>query len=55
MVANVQSYIGTDHPSVAMDWSRISAFSRLGIDSEIDNFQVEDLSIEMQAATALLQ
>ena len=55
MVANLQSYIGTDHPSIEMDWSRISAFSRLGIDCEIDSLQAEDLTEEMEAAAALLQ
>ncbi len=55
MVANLQSYIGTSHPTIEMDWSQISAFSRLGIDSEINNLQAEDLSEEMEAAAVLLQ
>lgn len=53
MVANLQSYLGTDHPFTAMDWSGISAFARLGISPGGDD--EEDLSAEMEAAMAFLQ
>ncbi len=55
MVANLQSYIGTDHPLTHMDWSAISAFDRLGLSHEVNSHEVEDLSEEMKAAMALLQ
>jgi HD-like signal output (HDOD) protein len=55
MVANLQSYIGTDHPVTQMDWSRVSAFSRLGLSHEVNSHDAEDLSDEMEAAMALLQ
>ncbi|MEH6556448.1 MAG: HDOD domain-containing protein [Oceanicoccus sp.] len=55
MVANLQSYIGTEHPLTQMDWSSISAFSRLGLSHEINTHEVEDLSDDMEAAMALLQ
>lgn len=55
MVANLQSYIGTDHPLTQMDWSGISAFDRLGLSPEINTHEVEDLSADMEAAMALLQ
>jgi HD-like signal output (HDOD) protein len=55
MVANLQSYIGTDHPLTQMDWSPISAFNRLGLDPEINTHEVEDLSADMEAAMAFLQ
>lgn len=55
MVANLQSYIGSDHPLTQMDWSRISAFERLGLSPEINTHEVEDLSAEMEAAMAMLQ
>ena len=55
MVANLQSYIGTDHPLTHMDWSEISAFGRLGLSHEVNSHEVEDLSEEMKAAMALLQ
>lgn len=54
MVANLQSYIGTDHPTTQMDWSEISAFQRIGVPYEVNNHEVEDLSEEMEAAKALL-
>ena len=54
-VANLQSYIGSDHPLTRMDWSAVGAFSRLGLSPEINTLEVEDLSDEMEAAMALLQ
>ncbi|HET8710405.1 MAG TPA: HDOD domain-containing protein [Spongiibacteraceae bacterium] len=55
MVANLQSYIGTDHPLTQLDWTEISAFDRLGLEPEVNTLEVEDLSAEMEAAMALLQ
>ena len=55
MVANLQSYIGSEHPLTEMDWSTISAFNRLGLSPEINTHEVEDLSEDMEAAMALLQ
>lgn len=54
MVANLQAIAGTNHPHAEMDWTNISAFSRLGLDPEIDMNEAEDLSDEMEAAMALL-
>ena len=54
MVANLQSYIGTDHALTQMDWSSISAFDRLGLSPEINTHEIEDLSEDMEAAMALL-
>lgn len=55
MVANLQSYIGTDHPYTQLDWTMISAFDRLGLEPEINTMEVEDLSADMEAAMAFLQ
>lgn len=55
MVANLQSYIGSDHPLTQMDWSDISAFERLGLSPELNTMEVEDLSADMEAAMAFLQ
>ena len=55
MVANLQSYIGSDHPLTQMDWTTITAFARLGLDAEVNAHDVEDLSDEMEAAMAFLQ
>lgn len=54
MVANLQSYLGTDHPLTRMDWTGISAFARLGLEPEVNTLEMEDLSAEMEAAMALL-
>lgn len=54
MVANLQSYIGTDHPLTQMDWTAISAFDRLGLSAEVNAHDIEDLSEDMEAAMALL-
>lgn len=41
MVANLQSYIGTDHPHAKCDWSAIPAFARLGIQPEVSVVELE--------------
>jgi len=55
MVANLKLVAGTDHPWTQIDWNTISAFSRLGIDPNIDMSEEEDLNAQMEAAMALLQ
>ena len=55
LVANLQSYIGSEHPFTKMDWSTISAFDRLGLSHEINTHEAEDLSEDMEAAMAFLQ
>jgi HD-like signal output (HDOD) protein len=54
MVAMLQSYAGTDHYYAEMDWTHISAFTRMGIDPTADPHADEDLSAQMEAAMALL-
>ncbi len=55
MIANLQLVAGTDHPWNEMDWTRIPAFDRLGIDPTADMNEEEDLNAQMEAAMALLQ
>lgn len=55
MVANLQSHLGTDHPLAQMDWSGISAFERLGLDSQVNVLEFEDLSAALEASIAALQ
>ena len=55
MVANLQSYIGSDHPLTTFDWSTVTAFNRLGLDPNVEDAEGEDLSDEMAAAMAMLQ
>ncbi|MCL6417223.1 HDOD domain-containing protein [Aestuariirhabdus sp. Z084] len=54
MVAILQSLAGTDHAFAQLDWSQIKAFEKLGLDTEVDMNEGEDLSAEMEAAMALL-
>jgi len=54
LVANLQSYIGSDNQLAHMDWSEISAFARLGVSPEINTTEMEDLSEDMEAAMAML-
>jgi len=53
-VAMLQSYAGTDSPLAQVDCSQVTAFERLGLDSEIMVAESEDLSDEMEAAMMLL-
>jgi len=55
MVANLQTYIGKDHPYTQRDWSSIPAFGRLGLDPQVDDQEGEDLSDDMEAAMAMLR
>ena len=55
LVANLQSYVDSDHQYTEMDWSKIPAFQRLGLDPDIDSQEGEDLSEQMKAAASLLQ
>lgn len=54
-VANLQSYIGSDHPLTTFDWNTVTAFARMGLDPQVDDAEGEDLSDEMEAAMAMLQ
>jgi len=54
-VATLQSHLGSDHPYTQLDWSRIPAFAKLGLDPNVDMQADEDLSAAMEAATSMLQ
>lgn len=53
-VATIQSYSGTDHPLASIDVSQISSFQRLGLDSDNEVTQWQDLDDELNAAHAAL-
>lgn len=42
MVANLQSYIGSEHPHTQLDWSTIPAFARIGIPADINVIEIEE-------------
>ncbi|UTA46296.1 HDOD domain-containing protein [Simiduia sp. 21SJ11W-1] len=54
-VAVLQSYMGSNHPLASVDYSSVTAFGRLGLDSDMENAEGDDLSAEMEAAMAMLQ
>ena len=55
-VAHLQSaHEKPNHPLTNMDWSSVPAFEKLGLDTNIESTELEDLSEEMQAAIELLQ
>lgn len=54
-VATLQSYLGSEHPYTLLDWSKIPAFSKLGLDPNVDMQADENLSAAMEAATGMLQ
>lgn len=53
-VAMLQSYAGSKSPMGQVDLSKVKAFTRLGLDPDIQVTESEDLSDEMEAAMALL-
>lgn len=54
-VATLQSFLGSEHPYTQLDWSSIPAFSKLGLDPNVDMQADEDLSGAMEAAMSMLQ
>ena len=54
-VAYLQSHLGTEHPLTKLDWSKVTAFERLGLDPDFEDKEGEDLSEEMEAAMRLLK
>jgi HD-like signal output (HDOD) protein len=54
-VANLQRYAGTEHPFAALDWTRVSAFTRLGIDGSEHLAALDGLSEEVYSAIAMLE
>jgi len=54
MIANLQGLIGSKHPFTQLDWSKISAFKRVGVPHDLNLMEDEDLSDQMAAAMAML-
>jgi len=54
MVAHLQTYAGTNHPYAQLDWTKFSAFARIGLDPSVDASEIEDLTDDMQAAMEML-
>jgi len=54
IVANLQSYIGSDHPYNELDWNNIPAFQRLGIEPEINIIDIEENKESLQEVKSML-
>ena len=54
MIANLQSLLGSNHPFTQLDWSKISAFKRVGVPHDQNLMDLEDLSDDMAAAMSML-
>lgn len=53
-VAMLQSYMGSNNTMAQVDYRQVTAFERLGLDSDMHYAESEDLSDEMEAAMLLL-
>ncbi len=53
-VALLQSHMGSNSPLAQVDYNSVTAFSRLGLDPDMHEENIEDLSEEMEAAMQLL-
>ncbi|GAA6166412.1 HDOD domain-containing protein [Sessilibacter corallicola] len=53
-VSLLQSYMGTQHPFGKINYHKVKAFIRLGLDPDMQETEMEDLSDEMEAAKEML-
>ncbi len=53
-VANLQSYMGTDHPLAQEDWSKIPAFAKLGLSHEVNVIEMEETAEDIKEVQRLL-
>ncbi len=53
-VAMLQSYLGTDSAMAKIDFTKVKAFERLGLDPDMQVSESEDLSADMEAAMSML-
>lgn len=53
-VANLQSYLGTDHPLAKINWTEIPAFKKLGLDADVSIVDMEGVSESVQEMSQVL-
>lgn len=53
-VANLQSYIGSEHPLAQADWSKVPAFAKLGLSPGANLLESEDMAAAIREAQRLL-
>ena len=54
MVANLQSYLGSDHPVTKVDWSTIPAFAKLGLQPDISVVDMDETNQQIEAVKSAL-
>ncbi len=54
MVANLQSHMGSNHPSASLDWSTIPAFAKLGLATDVSVIEMEETAEDIKEAQRLL-
>lgn len=54
IVANLQSYIGSNHPHTKLDWKNIPAFQRIGIEPEINVIDIEENKESLHEVKSML-
>jgi HD-like signal output (HDOD) protein len=54
IVANLQSYLGTDHPHAGVDPAAVPAFAKLGLDTEVDVISMEGAADSIDAVQRML-
>lgn len=53
-VANLQSYMGGNHPLANEDWSTIPAFAKLGLNHDVNVVEMEETAEDIKEAQRLL-
>ena len=53
-VANLQSYMGSDHPLAHMDWSTVPAFGKLGLSPEVNVVEMEETADDIREVQRML-
>lgn len=54
LVANLQSYIGANHPHAHEDWSAIPAFAKLGLSPEVNVVSMEETAEDVKEVQRIL-
>lgn len=54
IVANLQSHLGTDHPLTDVDWDSVSAFSRVGLEVDVNVVEMDETSADIEAVKSVL-
>ncbi|MEJ2406355.1 MAG: HDOD domain-containing protein [Candidatus Thiodiazotropha sp.] len=53
-VANLQSYMGSNHPLAQQDWSTIPAFAKLGLSPEVNVIEMEETADDIKEVQRML-